>query len=451
MIPQSMEPTAAENAVIGTLLLDPSLMPRFLDLGVSAKWFSGEITREIWNVVEDAHLGGVNWDGVFVCDAIGDHETPFKLMESVFTTAHWREYAKMLGDVHLCTAIRIHQSEAPWDTQGLSDLVAAHQRRFNEESQDTDGPQEILKALADNLLSGKNPIEVRTPFKTLNLKMNGLERGKLLVIGGRPGHHKTNFALNLIIEALKDGEKIVYADYELGKTDLLARLAAIYTGIPFSEIVSARDGMGRDIGMDARVENARALGVLAPHLKNLHLLQNSPLREVDEMAGKVGARIVVIDHIQSCAEAQVMRKDTTTAQHISDTCRFVKAMALNRGLTAIVPAQLNRLTDGPARKHEYKGSGGIEEYGDVLMSLWYPAKEWKSQGQDQPCEGLKSNRKKPLEAVPDNVILMEFAKSRSFGPVSCRFMVTNDTGKIMEITDRPDHWTTRAESSAEPF
>ena len=99
------------------------------------------------------------------------------------------------------------------------------------------GPQideYLSRAAADLTLSPQERLRqrfVKTGFKSLDDEIDGLPRGKLTVIGARPGVGKTTLALNMVINNLLQGEAALFISLEQSREQLITKLISILAGV----------------------------------------------------------------------------------------------------------------------------------------------------------------------------------------------------------------------------
>ena len=60
---------------------------------------------------------------------------------------------------------------------------------------------------------------LHTGYESIDRFAGGLTRGEVTIVGGRPGHGKTTFLLNLLSSMLDQGYKVVLFNRELPNTE----------------------------------------------------------------------------------------------------------------------------------------------------------------------------------------------------------------------------------------
>ena len=78
--------------------------------------------------------------------------------------------------------------------------------------------------------NGQKLIGNSTGFDNLDAVIDGLREEHLWVIGGYTNTGKTAASLNITAELIRQQKHVVYYSFEMGRTDILSRLAGIMTG-----------------------------------------------------------------------------------------------------------------------------------------------------------------------------------------------------------------------------
>ena len=71
---------------------------------------------------------------------------------------------------------------------------------------------------------------LNTGYSSLDRFAGGLTRGEITIVGGRPGHGKTTFLLNLLSSMLDQGYKVILFNRELPNTEVIKKLICLESG-----------------------------------------------------------------------------------------------------------------------------------------------------------------------------------------------------------------------------
>ena len=88
--------------------------------------------------------------------------------------------------------------------------------------------KELISAI--NSITNKESLLVRTGYDSLDRLAGGLTKGEITIIGGRPGHGKTTFMINLLSRMIHSGLRIAFFSRELPNSELLKKLLTLESG-----------------------------------------------------------------------------------------------------------------------------------------------------------------------------------------------------------------------------
>ena len=214
------------------------------------------------------------------------------------------------------------------------------------------------------------PKELSISFlPTLNDKIWGLNKRKLVVVAGRPSMGKSTLLLQMAYAFAEQGKRVFFFSLEMPKETCVERLICNQCGIS--------NYLTRTGKLEEEIEKYHSkLNGFYNRLKNtqLVLIENwgktfLQIREVIETLDRPD--VVIIDHINRIKKDRVTEKESID-KYIMD----LRTMALNKDFCAIIGAQINRevhkTKDNEVKSPNLwhlKGSGGIEEDADVCFIL----------------------------------------------------------------------------------
>ena len=88
--------------------------------------------------------------------------------------------------------------------------------------------KELLSAISS--ITDKDSLLLKTGYDSLDSFAGGLTRGEITIIGGRPGHGKTTFMINLLSRMIHSGLRIAFFSRELPNSELLKKLLTLESG-----------------------------------------------------------------------------------------------------------------------------------------------------------------------------------------------------------------------------
>lgn len=144
---------------------------------------------------------------------------------------------------------------------------------------------------------------ISTGLKKLDELLNGLSVG-LYILAGAPGAGKTTLALQLAMQAARDGVPVVYVTYENSPTSLVLKVLAAGSGISAGDV---------ERGFADLTRLRRAASDLQPGLARLAVLEGSSRLTMAQVRAralqvlnrhKVRQCLVVFDYLQRASHGQ---------------------------------------------------------------------------------------------------------------------------------------------------
>lgn len=193
----------------------------------------------------------------------------------------------------------------------------------------------------------------------------GMHRGELIVIAGRPSMGKSAFAGNILENICEHGYSGIMFSLEMDRGNCMDRLTASAAGINYGRI---RSGFYQD-GDYPRNTNANG------RMNNYNLLiDDTPgitMREVKSKCRKIkknGLDVVIIDYLQLMSTNAAA---SNRVQAIGEISRGLKQMARELDCAVVLLSQLNRSVDSRPDKRpnmsDLRDSGEIEQDADVIL------------------------------------------------------------------------------------
>lgn len=388
-VPYNLE---AEQAVLGSILLDPSCMEDVVSI-VKQDYFYMPQHKAIFSSLMTMFTGAkATIDPIAIADSLakdglydkaGGREYLITLRDSVPSTANVKTYAKIVEEqYYLRCLITVSQDIIDRAVSGNSDanklLEYAEQRIYDiSQGSKDDDPKKLSDVIVNDVYDRLNKITgedkekyqaVPSGFGLLDRYITGLGKSDLILIGARPAMGKTSFALNLAQNiSMTARKKCVFFSLEMSKEQLAERLLSARAGIPSQKI---RKGELTD---DEWVR----LGNAAGEFEDAELyLDDSSSITVPEIKAKVrrmkNVDAIIIDYLGLLQSA--VRKENRV-QEVSDITRNLKMMAKDLNVPVICCAQLSRGTEGRNKSHrpqlaDLRESGSIEQDADIVLFLY---------------------------------------------------------------------------------
>jgi RecA/RadA recombinase len=265
--------------------------------------------------------------------------------------------------------------------------------------------------------------ELPMPSKRLNDATGGFIKGKFHVIAGATSHAKTTFAVNCVLEALRNRKKVLYLDYEMSEADIVFALTACNKTHPIGDLRLSRD-------KELSVKSKRAVMETKERFKDLIQIRvGAKWQEIVDAIDTFNPDMVVIDHIQIFGQVMPEKKGASSAYHLSDLARKLSRLALEKNVAMVVLSQVNRNAKGRMPNlSELKESGGIEENANLALMCYYGYRD-------------------TMDETKKTELLIQTAKNRNGGNeiFGLHFNVEcgKITGKAHDYSEVPEPFTDR--------
>jgi KaiC/GvpD/RAD55 family RecA-like ATPase len=239
--------------------------------------------------------------------------------------------------------------------------------RVSQKARDNEMPTSSLIGKADEYIrSLKNrKMGLKTGFPTFDEMISGLKPQKVIVLAARPTEGKTTLATQVIRNIAEQGEMVLMFPTEVGSEPIYDKIVSAKTDIDLKQF---QNGNFTDEQFSTIAKTREYLSKLP-----LAIVEDFSLSvdKIENHIAKIRPRVFVIDYIQA------LKFEEGSANEIGAAMRKIKELAGDYDCTAIVCSQLLREADGrdPFSLSRLKGSGAIEEFGDVIAFLHTPVEE----------------------------------------------------------------------------
>ena len=395
-MPQNLE---AEQAVLSAMIWNQDALQECL-IELTPDDFYNPANRIIFNAIKRMFDEGRPIDMITLADVLrsegnlekaGGPEHLVGLGESYVLDA-WRNHIDLLRrDSILRSMIKTTASisalayNAPEDTKEVVDR--AEQMLFEVTGRSVRSSYEGLGAIMSDYFVSLEEMSknkgarqgILTGYPDIDRNLLGLRPGQMIVIGARPGVGKTSFALNIAVNAAREGASVAFFSMEMSKVEIAQRLlAAEATGVHMREI---RAGLIRDANWINIIEATDKLSQLDITIDDT---AGTTVTEIRAKARRIlnGKKegLVVIDYMQLLSPSSGRRSDSR-ATEVSEMSRAIKILAKDLGVPVIALSQLNRQVESRSggrgeesrakrpQLADLRESGSIEQDADIVLLL----------------------------------------------------------------------------------
>ena len=371
-----------EYGVIGSLLIDSSLFPEAAGLPDQA--FSSPALQEVFRTMRRQYEGRGGFDALTVsvearrnCPEVTD-ELLAQMMDITPTTANLDAYIAAVKEEFLARSLReigaglMEAEQAPLEALGR--VQDALQRLTEENTRgDTDTLTDALVRLGNRVaeqVNGKAPCVPSGLMSFDKLLGGGFINGGLHVIGARPAVGKSAVALQLALNAARNGVKVLYCSLEMSAEDCSARLVGNLGGVSSSRVMFG--GKLTDREYEQYAQGTNDLSVL-PIVFNRRSGMN--VRQVEALAYREKPGLLILDHLGLLEppETRLSLYEATTRNS-----RALKLLAMRLNIPVLCLCQLNRAAASDragsfrATMANLRESGAIEQDADTVTLLHNP-------------------------------------------------------------------------------
>ena len=386
-LPQSLE---AEQAVLGSMLIDDRCHTDVIGI-LRPEDFHLKQNREIYETIYTMFNFSQTIDPVTVLDKmkeLGVHAEDsrsyiLQLMEITPTAANAVRYANIVKEKAMLRSLADAASdisESVYDQVGTpSEILESAEKKIYALRKGERG--ESLEHIGTTLLKVFDRLTelsqsdsaipgLSTGLRDLDSKINGLNKGNLLLIAARPAMGKTALALNIGVNVAKKYNKTVaFFSLEMSREELAMRLLSGESFVDSQKMATGK------LSEDEWSKLCMASAALSQ--TDIRVDDNGGIT-VAEMLAKCrrleNLGLVVIDYLQLMQSSGNSRPSDNRTTVVSDISRALKVMAKELNVPVICLSQLNRGAEGRADKRpmlsELRESGSIEQDADSVMMLY---------------------------------------------------------------------------------
>lgn len=418
----------AERAVLGGLLLEPSLVAEVVGILGANDWYMdahGHIFRAILSLFSQ----GTPLDTLTLADElerqsalerVGGLAVLTSLAAAVPTTANWEYYARIVRDA--ATKRRLIHAGGEVARLGLDPEVAADDA--------VDGAQRAVFVVGDGAAAGGGPRPLGPDAHTLVDELRaalasgggaqlagvplgiagvdqltgGMRADELTVLAGRPGMGKSSLAGWASVICAQLGVPAGVISLEMSRESWVERCMATLSGVN-SQHLKLRAAAERDMAdLEAWAKRLDTMPLLLDDTPGQSVMQIRA--SARRMVAAMGIKLVIVDYLQ------LVRSDarpSSRTEEVTWISGALKSLARELHIPVLALSQLNRESERRTERRpqlsDLRDSGAIEQDADVVIFVHRPGVY--EQGKDPEFAELvvAKNRSGPAGIVRGHVDL----------------------------------------------
>jgi len=385
--------TEAEQAVLGSILIDERCIPRVME-ELQPEDFYLRQNREIFDAICALFNFSESVDPVTVLEKMKhngsyDENVTYdyvkQLMDVTPTAANVERYIDIVKDTSLLRRIMRTAEEMIALVQegsgSATDILRTAEQRIYDirQGRDLEGLEHISKVIfhvydrLNELVEQDDQIPgLPTGLADLDTVIAGLNKSDLILLAARPGVGKTSLALNILLNVGKNRSKqaMVFFSLEMSRIQLAMRLISSECFVELKKLITGR----------LQQEDWDNIANAAASLSQTRIyIDDNPMLSVSDMMAKCrrvdNLGLVVIDYLQLMTTAGgTSRPGENRQQVVSDISRALKIMAKKLNVPVLCLSQLSRANEARTNKRpmlsDLRESGAIEQDADIVMFLY---------------------------------------------------------------------------------
>lgn len=234
-------------------------------------------------------------------------------------------------------------------------------------------PQSIerMNEIAKN---GSSLLGASTGYKDLDSKLQGLQKGDLIIVAARPSMGKTALSMNIVENFVLNKEilgGVLVFSLEMPAESLTTRLLASNAKIDQQKVRSASMNQA---DLKKFMESSSKLKDLPLYIDDSSMLSPMELRARARRIARQepnGLSLIVVDYLQLM---QLPTSQENRVNQISEISRSLKMLAKELNVPVIALSQLNRAVEQRPNKRpimaDLRDSGAIEQDADVILFIY---------------------------------------------------------------------------------
>ncbi len=379
----------AEQAVIGSIIIEPELIVEALDI-LKPDYFYAERNKYIFGAMVELFNTGVPIDTVTlgnllekegVFEALGGNNYLKDIVTNVPLSLNIGSYCKIIKEKYLSRCLIKATEEINKQCYGednISEVMDMAVAKIFDVAQQRDNQSvthirsivmENYKKLNELMQSGAKFNGIPTGYTGVDMKLQGLQPGQLILIAARPGMGKSSFAVN-IAQNISIRQKIPTAIFtlEMTKEEVTSRILSSEARVDNKKL---RTGDLTTQEVEKYMEMLEPVASAPIYIDDTASISSTELRaKCKRLKLEKNLGLVVVDYLQLMSSSNKESRQ----QEISEISRSLKLLAKELEIPVIALSQLSRApeqrTDHRPMLSDLRESGSIEQDADIVMFLY---------------------------------------------------------------------------------
>tara|TARA_R100001082_G_scaffold102257_1_gene72220 strand:- start:273 stop:1625 length:1353 start_codon:yes stop_codon:yes gene_type:complete len=380
-----------EDMVLGTLVHNPDHIDIVSEYIANDNVFNTTRAKQLWKLLNKLKLNGEHIDLVTVCSHLTQENQTYGLNKmyviDITTDTCMKDqstvYARRMYEHYLLREVivktqNIQQMAKENKSETFDVLNSTHNligrlidlkpdKKFSIES-------EVMEAI-ESITNTESRL-VRTDYPGLDSFAGGLTRGEITIVGGRPGHGKSTFLINLLSHFLASGQRVLLFNRELTNVEVLKKIIALES--QQLSYTSVRQGVYDDKSIK-ELERVKSLITEKYSEENFKMFDN--IRDLPKTINEIKKfkpDVVLDDYIQLVTLGTKDDSRLDRRLQLEKLVSDYKWALKETKCVGVLASQLNRAleTRGDARPRlsDLAESGAIEQIAENVFFVYYKYK-----------------------------------------------------------------------------
>ena len=247
--------------------------------------------------------------------------------------------------------------------------------RLRKDSEDIQKLASIMPKTYENIEKssyGKYSTGVPVSFYDLDAMTQGLQRGSLVVIAGRPSMGKTSFAMNLAQNVSKTNKlPVCYFSLEQSREQMSYRFLSMQLGIESGRLRTGRIQQ-EEWGLIGReIDDLSEVPIFICDKGSIKVKEMfAKSRKIKEKEGLGELGLVVVDYIQMMDGPNKESRDKELSKIILDLKEMAKALDVPVVLMSQVSSDIEKRENYRPMLCDLRETQGLEAHADVVIMLY---------------------------------------------------------------------------------
>ncbi len=377
----------AESVLLGGILSDPSIYDSVANY-INEDVLYENTNKILWNKVGEMIKNGYHVDMVTVSESLTTKEKASGLtayyISGLFEHRAGKDtsivYAKSIYEKYLMRLIveksSTIQSLAQSSHSKTYDVLSDTHSLIGELIEIKPGEGFNITSTMDDVIASIETGEtnlIKTGFPGLDELSGGMTRGEITIVGGRPGHGKTTFTINIIKNLIDNGKRVALFNREMTNVEMLKKLIALESGeLSYGMI---RRGV---FDMEGVAELSRTKQSIIDKYSSDKFIMFDRLKDFSSSASEVKKfkpDVIIDDYIQLIKPDNYQEQRRLQLEKIVNDYKW---LAKSTNASTILVSQLNRQIESRNTQRpmlsDLAESGAIEQ---VAENVWFVFYDYK--------------------------------------------------------------------------